>query len=313
MLISSRRWIFIVEGCITGGFGLIAFFVMSDYPVSAPWLSERERQIVLLANEADRALLPEEAFNRRQILSAFKGWRTYLWGLVFISTYIPVYSVILSLPTVVSGLGYKGTTATLMAYPPYGLGFIIVLLSGYITDRYGRRYVQYIAAIGVTMIALIVLMAVENLVARYVMFFFIMFMCVFPIFPARRGCSPQTLISCRFVPIAVIWSWLSGNLAGSNKRAAATGIIFSFGNIGGAISGQIYRANWAPRYVQGHAVNLGCYVVALAAGTLLWWSYRSDNARRDAAAAKEGAEKDTDNMLGQRLGDLGDRSVAAST
>ena len=104
-----------------------------------------------------------------------------------------------------------------------------------------------------------------------------------------------------------MWAWLSSNVAGSNKRAAASGIIFSIGNIGGAISGQIYRAEWAPRYIQGHAINIGCYVVALTAGTILWWSYRTDNARRDAAAGRRVERAD---MLGDDLGELGDRYVS---
>ncbi|KAK7696447.1 hypothetical protein QCA50_001104 [Cerrena zonata] len=126
-------------------------------------------------------------------------------------------------------------------------------------------------------------MIVEKLAVRYAMFFFVMFM---------------------FVPIAIMWAWLSSNVAGSNKRAAASGIIFSIGNIGGAISGQIYRAEWAPRYIQGHAINIGCYALALTAGTILWWSYRSDNRKRDEAAGRTVERVD---MLGQDLGELGDR------
>lgn len=93
-------------------------------------------------------------------------------------------------------------------------------------------------------------------------------------------------------------------MAGSNKRAAASGLIFSVGNIGGAISGQIYRAEWAPRYVQGHAINLGCYVLALIAGTALWWSYKTDNESRDAAVGRKVQQED---MLADELGELGDR------
>ena len=112
--------------------------------------------------------------------SAFADWRTWLWGLVYIAIYIPVYSIILSLPSVVTGLGYAGTHATLMACPPYGLGFVIILLAGWTTDRYGHLFYHYVGAIVVTVVALIVLMAVENLVVRYVMFFFVMFMCASP-------------------------------------------------------------------------------------------------------------------------------------
>ncbi|TFY66791.1 hypothetical protein EVG20_g4295 [Dentipellis fragilis] len=107
--IEGWRWIHIVEGCTTAGLGLLTLFFM--------------------------------------IISAFTDWRTYLWGLIYISTYIHVYSVILSLPSVVTGLGYKGTTATLMACPPYGFGFVIVLVGGWTADRYKRWYWHYIVGV----------------------------------------------------------------------------------------------------------------------------------------------------------------------
>ena len=173
---NQLRWIFIVEGCITAGLGLLSLIFMSAYPNTASWLSPTERDIVLLTNEADRALKPTESFSGAEISSAFKDWRTYVWSLMYIGTYIPVYSVILSLPSVVAGLGYKGTHATLMAYPPYGLGFIVVLLVGWSTDKYGHRYWHCFGGIVVTMTALIVLMIARNLVVRYIMFFFVMFM-----------------------------------------------------------------------------------------------------------------------------------------
>ncbi|KAI0698001.1 MFS general substrate transporter [Cytidiella melzeri] len=281
--IAGWRWIFIVEGTITAGFGVLAYLFMTSDATSATWLTEEERQVIILTNEADRALRARETYSSHQIKSAFTDWRTYLWGLMYLTNYIPVYSVVLSLPTVVTGLGYKGTSATLMSVPPYGLGFIVVLLAGWTTDKYGSRITHYLISISVVSVALIVLMATTNLVARYIMFFFVMFM---------------------FIPISTMWAWVAQNVAGSNKRAAATGLIFSMGNIGGAISGQIYRAAWAPRFVNGHAINLGCYAIAFASGIVLWWSYRRDNILRDQAAGKQVKRSD---MLGEDLGDLGDR------
>ena len=111
----------------------------------------------------------------------------------------------------------------------------------------------------------------------------------------------------RFVPISVMWAWLSSNVAGTNKRAAAQGIIFSTGNIGGAIGAQIYRAEWAPRYVQGHAINIACYAVALVAGGIVWYSYKRDNELRSELASAEDQGEERPDMLGEDLGDLGDR------
>lgn len=273
------RWIFLIEGVITIFLGLLAFIFMSNYPDTATWLTPVEKAAIINANQADRALHATEEFNWIQIRSAFTDYRTYLWGSIYFTTYIPVYSVILSLPSVVAGLGYKDTAATLMACPPYGFGFLIVLLSGYTSDRFRDRFGHYLVAIGIVMAALIVLMVVSNNVVRYTMFFVVMFM---------------------FIPISIIWSWLANNTAGTNKRAAVTGLVFSMGNIGGAISGQIYRSEWAPRYVQGHGINLVCYAYAVVAGIVLWRGYRTDNKVRDRAGREE-------DMLEVDLGDLGDR------
>ncbi|OBZ72869.1 putative transporter C11D3.18C [Grifola frondosa] len=267
--IEGWRWIYIVEGCITGGFGLLTFVFMSAYPAEAKFLNATEKRIIQLAIEADRAQGDNESFNGKHIRSAFTDWRTYL--------------VILSLPSVVVGLGYVGTRATLMACPPYGLGFFIVLIAGWTCDRYGKLFYHYVGAVLVVMVALIVLMTVDKLVVRYVMFFLVMFM---------------------FIPVSVCWTWLSSNIAGSNKRAAATGVVFSLGSIGGTVSGQIYRAEWAPRYVQGHAINLACYVIALVSGFALWYSYKRDNERRDREANEKVA---AGTLVGADLGDLGDR------
>ncbi|KAI0251131.1 MFS general substrate transporter [Lactifluus subvellereus] len=286
--IPGWKWIYIIEGAITAGLGILALIFMSTYPAQASFLTETEREIIVLSNEADRALKAREDFSGSQIRTAFTDPRTYLFGLVYLSTVIPVASVILALPSVVAGLGYKGTSATLMACPPYGFGLLIVLAVGWSVDRYGHRFEHFIFVILVTIAALIVLMVATNVVVRYVMYFFVMFM---------------------FAPVLIVLAWHSANVAGTNKRAAATGLSLSLGNMGGAVSGQIYRPAWAPRYVQGHAINLGCYVLALMSGAVLWYSYKRDNEVRDAMASANGGNIKVirGDMLGEDLGELGDR------
>jgi nitrate/nitrite transporter NarK len=277
---------------------------MSAYPAQASFLTETEREIIVLSNEADRALKAREDFSGSQIRTAFTDPRTYLFGLVYLSIFIPVGSVILALPSIVSGLGYKGTSATLMACPPYGLGLLIVLTVGWSVDRYGHRFEHFISAILITIAALIVLVVTTNVAVRYVMYFFVMFMYVL-----QYNLSFLQLTSIRFAPVLIVLAWLSANVAGTNKRAAATGFSLSLGNIGGAVSGQIYRPAWAPRYVQGHAINLGCYVLALMSGAVLWYSYKRDNEVRDAIALANGGniKVKRGDMLGEDLGELGDR------
>lgn len=46
-----------------------------------------------------------------------------------------------------------------------------------------------------------------------------------------------------FSNVPAMLCWFTNNIGGHTKRGVATAAIISFGNIGGAIGGQIYRAN----------------------------------------------------------------------
>ena len=77
-------------------------------------------------------------------------------------------------------------------------------------------------------------------------------------------------------------SWLSMNCAPDGKRAASVGILLTFTNIGGVISGQIYQTNSAPKYVLGHAWSLG----SLAFAWCGFWVLRAIYKRREKAKAE---------------------------
>lgn len=80
----------------------------------------------------------------------------------------------------------------------------------------------------------------------------------------------------------VLWSiGASNNFAGRTKRAIATAFIAAGGNIGGAIAGQIYRANDAPQYIRAHSVCaafLCCHVILVL---LLKYMLHRINKQRD--------------------------------
>ena len=63
--------------------GIYTFVFFSASPTTSTWLKLRERQIILLTNEIDRALRADEPFSAKQIKSAFTDWRIYLWGLMY--------------------------------------------------------------------------------------------------------------------------------------------------------------------------------------------------------------------------------------
>jgi hypothetical protein len=85
------RWIFILEGLVTVVVAVFAFWGLYDFPDTASFLTEEERQFVIYrlkfqcqgrplgGQEATRIKVPEaEEFEWKYVLQAFKDWQIWL-------------------------------------------------------------------------------------------------------------------------------------------------------------------------------------------------------------------------------------------
>lgn len=70
-----------------------------------------------------------------------------------------------------------------------------------------------------------------------------------------------------FSSVPAMLSWFTCNIGGHTKRGVATAAIISFGNIGGAIGGQIYRSSDETNgFVRGHTI---CAIMMGVSGVLI--------------------------------------------
>jgi hypothetical protein len=139
--------------------------------------------------------------------------------------------------------------------------------------------------------------------------------------------SPETSLGCRFNGGTLFYSMLflcgsfrristpkilylatanspitrSNNLAGSYKRSAGMAIHIGAGNLAGAMASNFYRAADKPKYILGHALEIGFVSAGLIAVLVLRWNYARINARRD----REGNEK---GHSMKEMSELGDRA-----
>jgi predicted MFS family arabinose efflux permease len=90
-----------------------------------------------------------------------------------------------------------------------------------------------------------------------------------------------------FSHIPAMLSWFGNNIGGHTKRGVASAIIISIGNVGGAIGGQIYRANDAPLYGRPNLIAMGLMWGAVVFSLLFKWSLRRENRRRDNLSKEE--------------------------
>ena len=87
-----------------------------------------------------------------------------------------------------------------------------------------------------------------------------------------------------------IVSWSTCNFAGRTKRSITTAIIGSCGNIGGALSGQLYRASDAPKYIHGHIASLTLISCTVITSMFLKVILKKENSRRERMSIEEREE-----------------------
>ena len=118
-----------------------------------------------------------------------------------------------------------------MTAPPYAFAFITTMITAYFSDRFARRAIFIIFWLIITIIGFIILIVVKDLHVKY-----------FAVF-LTAGCISPCVATCI--------TFISCNISPHTKRATALAFMLSVGNSGGAISGQIYRSQDAPRFIFG--------------------------------------------------------------
>lgn len=120
---------------------------MYDYPATARFLSEPERKEVTSRLKLDRSSLADE-FDMKYFWNAVMDWKIWVHMFITIGVYTTLYSYALFVPTIISGLGYRSTTAQLLTVPPYFVACFFCIGAGYAADRVKQRGLFMIGFMG---------------------------------------------------------------------------------------------------------------------------------------------------------------------
>ena len=117
---------------------LSAFFLMHNYPDTAKFLTTAERHEVQRRLEEDQSLLPT-GYRTHYLWDALRDWKIWVFSIITIGIFTPLYSISLFLPTIIKGLGYTDHAAQLITVPPYVVACLFCISGGYFADRHGQR------------------------------------------------------------------------------------------------------------------------------------------------------------------------------
>lgn len=304
------RWIFILEGLVTVIVAAIAFFLLYDYPETASFLTEEEKAFVAhrlkydynkaAAKAAAASYDPSDPTGSTHVMvpenldhgwkyfwAPFKDWQVYLHLLVYYGVVVPLYGISLFLPTILKNLGYVNSKAQLMTIPIYITASICSVIQAYVSDKVGLRS-PFIAFNLVCLIIGYAMAISTNPADKPGVIYAGVYIAAIGLYPAFPG----------------VISWLSNNLSGSYKRAIGMAIHIGIGNFGGAFASNIYHAKDKPRFIMGHAIELGFISLGLLALTTIVICYHFINKKRERDVR---AGKYADVSI-EQLSEMGDKN-----
>jgi len=199
-------------------------------------------------------------------------------------------------PTIIRDLGYTAAKAQLLTVPPYALATIFTVLWAVLSERAQKRAPFIITTSSLAAIGYIILITNTHPSKRpgvsYVGTFF-----------AAAGIYPSTALSLTLPAV---------NVGGQTKRATATALQISIGNLGAVLGTQLYRAETSPRYVLGHSFALGyllCNVIVLS---ITWWALSRENRVKDRALQQLAADGPVDSGVLAAEGHKADHTAQES-
>lgn len=242
-------WIFIIEGLATVAVGVACYWMVSDWPDTARFLTADDRLRLRRRLAADKQPSTKEEYDKRHIYAAVRDWKTWCYGFIYVGSIIPLYAFSLFLPTILRGMGYQGTHAQLLSVPPYACATVSTIFIGWLADR--TRWRGY-CNMGIALLAIsgfILLISSSNPRIQYT-----------GTFLAAMGIYPT---------IPNIAAWVANNTEGLYKRGVVIGIVVGCGNINGIVSSNIYLSRESPRFWTGHGTVIAALFLGLLCGSVL--------------------------------------------
>lgn len=131
----------IIEGIASVAAGVATFFLLVDTPtLSGRWLKEDEIRYLnlrLIAQHGNTQATKEaEKGKKWQILrSVLTDWKLYTMAVVFWGNAAPNYGLKFTMPQIIKNMGYTSANAQLLTIPPYVVGALSSLATGFFADK----------------------------------------------------------------------------------------------------------------------------------------------------------------------------------
>ncbi|KAF2664663.1 MFS transporter [Microthyrium microscopicum] len=262
--LSSWRYLFIIEGTCTTLFSIFAFWYLPHSAADATFLSESEKKLAFYRMQIDSSSVVNEKFNFKESISIFKHWTSWLIIAIEICLGVPLQSVQLFLPQIISRLKYTPVKTNLYTVAPNVSGAVMLLVLAFASDYTRLRFPFIALGFIFTFIGFCIYVSIDVLDELHVAYF--------ATFMMTWGTS---------APSVLLDVWYNNNIAHEGKRLVLTSVGVPMANLMGVLSSNIFQNKDAPKYIPALATTAAFGGMG-AILTIILGSYMIfDNKRRD--------------------------------
>ncbi|EXJ81733.1 hypothetical protein A1O1_07798 [Capronia coronata CBS 617.96] len=240
---ASWRIFFLVIGLMTIVLGFCVFMLLPDSPVKALRFTEAEKVAALLRVKENQSGTQNAKLKKSQVLESMRDVRVWLVFLSVVLTAIPNGGLSNFSSILLTTFGYTSQQALILNMPSGAVGIFVVLLSGYLSDKWNDR----------SLVMLICL--IPTIVAAGLMY---------GLDPDGIPKSKGALLFASYLSgtfgaaFMLLLAWNASNLAGHSKKVTANALTlvgFCLGNILGT---QTFQESEAPGYKSGKIAIVAC-------------------------------------------------------
>ncbi|KAL4874937.1 major facilitator superfamily domain-containing protein [Aspergillus karnatakaensis] len=264
--LASWRYLFLIEGAGTILFGLFALWYLPQSSTQASFLSDEEKSLAFTRMQLDSSAVVDEKINIRESLTILKHGTSWVILAIQVCLGVPLQSVQLFLPVIISRLGYGTVKTNLYTVAPNVSGAVVLLILAFCSDWTRWRFPFVALGFLFTFIGMVIYVAID--VERDINIAY------FAAFMMTWGTS---------APSVLLDVWYNNNIASEGKRVVFTSIAVPLANLMGLVSSNIFRTQDAPKYIPALITTaaFGGTGIILTLLLGLWMMY--DNKKRNAA------------------------------
>ncbi|GAA5868588.1 hypothetical protein JCM8547_003196 [Rhodosporidiobolus lusitaniae] len=234
--------IFVFEGAITIGLGLVVAVFSTGGPHDAWWLTAEQRELAI--NRLKRptsSISTSKVSGTQQLLRYLATPTPWICAFGYLACNVTVQGVSLFSPTILRALypGMKTVQIQLRSVPPYAVAFVWTIFLTFISSKINRRGIVMLCSFPFALAGYAIFVATDETAPN-----------------ARYGGVFLNILGA--FPGGPFWmAWGIGCAATDLERATASGLIPGFGQLGAIIATWTYLPTDAPNYYQGNKMQLG--------------------------------------------------------